>query len=436
MGGNGSFRTGRAAYRTPGVYYEERIRAVGISEFRTGVPVFVGLVDGGLHVRDGSVTIHELSSWDESQELFRGAGARGFLGHAIRAFFANGGERCFVAPVRSDSDNPLASITALTEPFSQGGIVEDLDDIDLVCVPDVMAFAGSTPRHAIIELQFAVLDHCCRMGNRFAILDPFPADANRAHSTERDESFRSLRDQRQTLLSRYGALYFPWIYVSQPTTRFPPGSRARNETIGSSIEPAKGTGGVPVPPCGHIAGIYARSDARVGVHKAPANEIIEDALDLEIDITDDEQAELNDAGVNCLRSLPGRGIRVWGARTLSGHPAWLYTNVTRLFLTLTRWVEQNMHELTFEPNDPSLWERTRQRIGAYCSELFERGALKGRDQSEAFFVKCDAETNPLDAREAGKVIAEIGLAPAVPAEFVIVRLTQSNTGVTVTASMT
>lgn len=436
MVGNGSLHSGRAAYRTPGVYYEEKIRAPGIPGFRTGVPAFVGFVDAGINQRESSDTVLDLTRWEQFQQLFGVAGMSGFLGYAVRGFFANGGERCFVVPVHTNDQDFAA---ALTRPFSQGGILEDVEDIDLVCVPDAMPIAGPPSRDAVIDIQSAVLDHCHRMGNRFAILDAFPADANGRYSggLRGDKGPWAPVLHWQGLPSSYGALYFPWIYVKEHTTRLQNESKAtRSSATGQSAQPAKTTDGVRVPPCGHVAGIYARTDGRVGVHKAPANEIIEEALDLEIDITDDEQAELNDAGVNCLRSLPGRGIRVWGARTLSGQPGWLYTNVTRLFLTLTRWAEQNMHELTFEPNDASLWERTRQRISGYCNELFERGALKGRNQSEAFFVKCDDETNPPEAREAGRVIAEVGLAPAVPAEFVIVRLTQSNTGVTVAASMT
>jgi uncharacterized protein len=189
-----------------------------------------------------------------------------------------------------------------------------------------------------------------------------------------------------------------------------------------------------VPPCGHIAGIYARTDARIGFHKAPANEVVEGVLDLQPNITSELQSQLNDVGVNCIRSFGRRGIRVMGARTLSGHRDWRYVNVRRIFLTLVRWIEHNMNDLVFEPNGPPLWDRVRDRLGGYCYELFARGALKGRDPAEAFFVKCDAEVNPLEVREAGQLICEVGLAPLTPAEFIVVRISQSVAGSAVTMS--
>jgi hypothetical protein len=214
----------------------------------------------------------------------------------------------------------------------------------------------------------------------------------------------------QELVPTDGALYFPWIRVA----------------------PLPGSHQFIVPPCGHVAGIYARTDAQIGVHKAPANEIVEGALDLETQLTNEDQSRLNDVGVNCIRSFPGRGIRVWGARTLSGLPNWRYVNVRRLFLTLARWIEHNTYDLIFEPNGPPLWDRVRDRLESYCYELFQRGALKGRQPAEAFFIKCDEETNPLEVREAGQLICDIGLAPVMPAEFVVVRITQSAAGSTVT----
>jgi phage tail sheath protein FI len=186
-----------------------------------------------------------------------------------------------------------------------------------------------------------------------------------------------------------------------------------------------------VPPCGHIAGIYSRSDARIGVHKAPANELMEDVLKLEIDFTDDELAELNDSGVNCLRAIRGGGIRVWGARTLSGQPQWSYVNVRRLFLTLTRWIRKNMNDVVYETNNADLWDRVRRHLADYCRNLFDQGALKGNSPQQAFYVKCDSETNSREHWEAGELVAEVGLAPSVPMEFIVVRITQNASTTTV-----
>jgi uncharacterized protein len=173
-------------------------------------------------------------------------------------------------------------------------------------------------------------------------------------------------------------------------------------------------------------------DARVGVHKAPANEILEGTIDLERELNDDDQSLLNEVGVNCLRAFPGRGIRAMGARTLSGRPEWRYVNVRRLFTTLVRWIDRTCRDLVFESYTPALWEAIRGRLNSYCYTLFQNGALKGLNPEEAFYVKCDSETNPLEEREGGRVISEVGLAPVIPAEFIVVRITHSGATTTFT----
>lgn len=253
-------------------------------------------------------------------------------------------------------------------------------------------------------MQAAVLKHCDELGDRFAILDS-PPGVRTNNVQKHPEKLR-----QQGVSGTTGAVYFPWIDV---------GKRDKNGKVKY------------VPPCGHVAGVYARSDQRVGVHKAPANEILEGVLDLEVNLTNTEQGELNPFGINCLRAFPGRGIRVWGARTLSNDPAWTYVNVRRLFLTVGRWIERNMPGVTFEPNDSRLWARIVRELTAYFNDLFRRGALKGRITREAFYVKCDGETNPPEAIDGGKVVTEIGLAPSVPNEFIIVRLIHGDSGVTI-----
>jgi hypothetical protein len=171
-----------------------------------------------------------------------------------------------------------------------------------------------------------------------------------------------------------------------------------------------------------VAGIFARTDARTGVFKAPANEEVRDALDLEMVIDNSVQDRLNPEGVNCLRAFPGRGIRVWGARTLNRDPAWRYVNVRRLFLTVGRWIDRNMTWAAFEPNDSRLWVRIQRELGVYLTGFWRAGALQGQTPAEGFYVKCDADTNPPESRETGQVITEIGLAITAPAEFIVVRI--------------
>jgi len=216
--------------------------------------------------------------------------------------------------------------------------------------------------------------------------------------------------QRLGLKGINGALYYPWIKVL------------------NGPELASGF----VPPCGHIAGIYARSDQRVGVHKAPANEVLEGVLDLEISLDNSRQGRLNPAGVNCLRVFPGRGIRVWGARTTSSDPLWKYINVRRLFLFLEESIDEGTQWVVFEPNDEKLWARVKQTITQFLTRVWKDGALMGTTPEEAFFVKCDRTTMTQDDIDNGRLIVLIGVAPVKPAEFVIFRIAQWAGGSAVT----
>jgi uncharacterized protein len=398
-------------YRSPGVYREEYF-VEPAPALRTAVPAFLGYATR--REPGGPASPPVLARWPEFLELFEPP-AGGFLAQAVHGFFQNGGELCYVVALASDPGNPGPG--PLEELEAGLRALESLTDIDLVCAPDVMrevvavlrdAAEGHDPegtavrlaraREVALRMQAAVLRHCDRLGNRFTILDSIPGAAA--------AELPAL--QRAALQGRNGALYFPWLRVADEG------------------------GGELVPPCGHVAGVYARTDGGVGVHKAPANERLEGVLDLEVLLTDARQAPLNEAGINCLRSFPGRGIRVWGARTLSGEPAWLYVNVRRLFLTAGRWIERNLQGATFEPNDFRLRSRITRDLGSYFSELYRRGALQGRTAQEAFYVRCDAALNPPEVREAGVVVAEIGLAPALPNEFVVVRITRSASGISLT----
>ena len=186
----------------------------------------------------------------------------------------------------------------------------------------------------------------------------------------------------------------------------------------------KGRGTVRIPPSGHVAGVYARSDAERGVHKAPANEVVRGATGLPIQVTRAEQDMLNPIGVNCIRSFPGRGIRIWGARTLSSDASWRYINVRRLFNMVEESIEGGTQWVVFEPNDRDLWARVRRDVTAYLKTVWSSGALFGSTPQEAFYVKCDDELNPPEVRDLGQLIVEIGLAPVKPAEFVIFRISQ------------
>jgi uncharacterized protein len=405
-----------AEIRSPGVYLEEVVPQ-SPALFRTGVPAFIGFVQKEEQSKDWpDERSYVLTRWEQFKAIGRPVFG-GFLEYSVRGFFENGGAHCFIIPLKvpgePDAVTLIAALRSLFTKDAEGlrGILEDIKEADLICMPDVMMRGIREDRQTVFDLQREVLEYCNDMGDRFAILDVAAAGERDRDSLARINKahIESATQHWQELVPAEGALYFPWIRV----------------------EPMRENPHDYVPPCGHIAGIYARTDAEIGVHKAPANEIVEGAMDLQVHLPDEGQSELNNVGVNCLRTLPGRGIRVWGARTLSGLPNWRYVNVRRLFITLVRWIDHNMNDVAFEPNAPPLWDRVRDRLGAYCYDLFERGALKGREPAEAFFVKCDAETNPLDEREVGKLICHVGLAPSTPAEFLTVRITHTATGVTV-----
>ena len=393
---------------SPGVHLEFVARESKV-EFQTGIPVFVGFGSLTAAAKAGNKRWCRITSWQQFNELVEPA-KDSFLAYAVHGFFENGGKSCVIVPLASDK----RTVGISNEPsFDRAlDLMEDIEDIDLVCIPDLMIDGEYQTVDEIIRIQQNVLDHCQKMGDRFAILDGFSHNYWQKRTSVSKPKFRDIIDYRYKIRGSTGALYFPWISIKNFAT---------NGTEGMNI--------LQVPPCGHIAGIYARTDARVGVHKAPANEIIEGALDIEVPLTQNEQAELNDAGVNCLRNSMSRGIRVWGARTLSVHQNSQYVSTRRLFLTLIRWIERNMRDLVFETNDYLLWKQIKHRLEGYCYDLFQKGALKGTSPAEAYFVKCDEEINSIEVQNSGKVVSEVGLSSVAPAEFIVVRITQSASGV-------
>jgi hypothetical protein len=328
-----------------------------------------------------------------------------YLAEAVNGFFENGGIRCYVVRAVSESSELDEKKKALIQALR---VLEPLNDLDLVAIPDAMTLHPN--EEAIIEVQREALQHCTTCGDRIAILDALPSLENSQPKLTFKEDIKSHRERIVSQKEAYnGVLYFPWLKIKNAQD-YP---KQDNQLEKGRL----------VPPCGHVAGIIARSDRNRGVFKAPANEEIYDALDLEVPVDNSIQDELNPLGINCLRAFPGRGIRVWGARTLAGNdPNWRYVNVRRLFLTLTRWIDQNMFWATFEPNGLLLWLRIQRELSFYLETFWLAGALQGETRQQAFYVKCDEETNPLSNRETGQVVTEIGLAPNAPAEFIIVRI--------------
>jgi phage tail sheath protein FI len=279
-----------------------------------------------------------------------------------------------------------------------GGLAA-VDEITMVVMPDIMTLASDNGDDVQIrDLQGKMIAHCENAGDRMAILDCPP-----------DMLPQEILEWRMNTAgydSKFAALYYPWIEVQNPLTNQP----------------------MMIPPSGHVAGLWCRTDGQRGVHKAPANEVVMGANGLGFQVTHAEQGGLNKVGINCIRSFPGRGIRVWGARTLSSDPEWRYINVRRLFNFVSESIMEGTQWSVFEPNDEKLWIQLRIAAANFLTRVWSDGALFGSTPAEAFYVKCDSETNPPEVIEAGQVICEIGIAPVKPAEFVVFRLSQFSGG--------
>ena len=254
----------------------------------------------------------------------------------------------------------------------------------------MMAVPGITIPEVIVSL----VAHCENTKSRFAVLD-MPKDAVKI-----DE----LAEYRSMVDSTYAAMYHPWLQVFDASTRRPG----------------------YIPPSGAVMGVYARTDANRGVHKAPANETVA-CTGLKVNYTKAEQDLLNPEGINLIRALPGQGIRIWGARTASSNSGFRYVNVRRLFIFVEESIKANTNWVVFEPNDATLWTRVSIAVSSFLEGLWRAGMLAGESAEEAFFVNIGTDTMTPDDIQNGRLICEVGIAPSRPAEFVIFRVSH-NTG--------
>ncbi len=433
-------------YLTPGVYVEEVDRGTKpIEAVGTSTAAFIGITaeasrkavnpDTGEREAVESVLNKAtlVTNWTQFTDVFGSFTEGAHLPDAVYGYFANGGGPCYVTSLRAldemdaapEPEPPAAeeaaegaakpkpkprrgraakpqALTAsdfIGDVASRTGLggLEALDDVRLVVCPDIMTdYDGSkSAKEQVKAIQTAMIAHCENMRYRFAILDTPPGlNAQQAKEWRNYLNFDS----------SYAALYYPWIEVAD---------------LSGSGKTTKLT-----PPSGYIAGNYNRTDSERGVHKAPANEVVMGALNLEINLSKGEQETLNPIGVNCIRSFPGRGIRIWGGRTLSSDGSWRYINVRRLFIMVGASLDAGMQWVVFEPNDSTLWAKVRRDVTSFLRTVWRSGALFGTTPEQAFYVKCDEEINPLEIRDLGQLIIEIGLAPVKPAEFVIFRISQ------------
>ena len=339
----------------------------------------------------------------------------------VRFAYPNNKAPNFVDLLITDPGGPVARLAprsqeqslviqpALMEPavYSnyQGDVLErtgieglaQYEDISIVCIPDLMTRMPGQKKldlGMVKAVQTALIAHCEGLGDRVAVLDT-PPDMNA-------QEVKNWRMNVTGFDSSYAAMYYPWIEVMDAAT---------NQLMF-------------MPPSGHIAGIWARSDTERGVHKAPANEIVRGCTRLAYNVTKGEQDTLNPVGVNCIRFFPGMGYRVWGARTLASDAAWRYINVRRLFNMIEQTLRTSTMWAVFEPNDQRLWSKLRRDVSNFLMGLYSQGMLFGATSTQAFYVKCDEEINPSFTRDLGQLFIEIGIAPVKPAEFIIFRIGQ------------
>jgi uncharacterized protein len=381
--------------KTPDVYIEEESSgARPIEPVGTSTAGFIGKAP--VSNPDFFKKAERVNNWTEFCNKFAPASDNGQkpagtpLSSAVYGFFENGGSVCYVVDI---GDGPVVDGT---------NALETQDNIAIVAAPGYTDFPAYN----------ALLSHCAGLGDRVAILDGPGPDAQKVDDLVTvmvDKPSGGVSGLRAPKSDKgFGSFYYPWIRIYDP---LPPNDK------------------VDVPPSGHIAGIWARTDATRGVHKAPANEIIRGAVGLTHYLAHSEIGELNESGVNSLRYLSREGIVVWGARTLADQAGdWRYLNVRRLFCMIEESIVTSTRWIVFEPNDYTLWKSIRRDITAFLTLLWRGGALMGRTPEEAFFVKCDEETNPQASIDLGYVVTIIGIAPVKPAEFVVFRIRQHQSG--------
>ncbi|UNK56302.1 phage tail sheath subtilisin-like domain-containing protein [Pseudoxanthomonas daejeonensis] len=396
-------------YLAPGVYVEETAyRSRAIQAVSTTTCAFVG------PTRSGPVAGNEapelLTSVAEFERIYGSAadlrfGDRvvpNYLAHAVRAYFEEGGVRLYVARVAAGraqgdglsggGDGPAPQAADYVDALAA---IDALEDVSTFAAPGATALGDAGNAARVLQLQIDHASHARAW--RMAVLETPPG-----------LDVASVRALRRTLDSKHAALYYPWVVVANPA------ASPRRADIPAELA---------LPPAGFICGIFARNDVQRGVHKAPANEVVRSALRFDAPVTAAQQDLLNPEGVNCLRTFPGRGNRVWGARTLSSDPEWKYVPMRRYFNYLEASLDRGTRWAALEPNGEPLWAELRTTIDAFLHNEWRNGALLGTRSEQAYFVRCDRSTMTQDDLDHGRVVCLVGVAAIQPAEFMIFRIT-------------
>lgn len=417
-------------YLSPGVYVEEistgarPIEAVG-----TSTAGFVGVAP---NLKRHQNEIRWINNWSQFVRDFVADDPPSTppsnevqstpLSNAVYGFFLNGGSRCCVVNIGT---GPLLGVAPDGKRMGLN-LLDETDEVAIVAAPGYTDPASHD----------AVLTHCEERKNRVAVLDgpPTVKDIKALTTVGTAVATKGKKKDKEAGAAGVGALGPAPAEPLAEAAAFRP--RQSDGGFGAFYfpcitmrDPLNPTELVDVAPSGHIAGIYARTDATRGIHKAPANEIIRGAVNVTYRVTREEQGALNPNGVNCIRLFPNEGIRVYGARTVAAsNSEYRYLNVRRLLNQIEESIARNTGWVVFEPNDRPLWKSIIRDVSAFLMLLWRQGALMGRTPEEAFFVKCDDETNPPEVIDAGQVITVIGVAPVKPAEFVIFRIGQGTGG--------
>lgn len=328
----------------------------------------------------------------------RGMRRHNYMAHAVQAFFNNGGSRLYVVRVTCGMRRSSASLVPGAPDYAREyatafARLEGLADVSVVAAPGYSAWAAIGDGAVCRAIQTALVQHVeDPLRYRMAVLDAPPGT-----------SPPQMQDVRSRVDSSRAALYYPWVIVANPQT---------------PMQPAE----IALPPSGFICGIYARNDAERGVHHVPANMEVRGALRFERDINAQEQELLNPIGVNCLRSFPGKGLLVWGARTTSNDPEWKYVNLRRYFNYLGASIERGIGWTVFEPHGESLWKKVRDTIHNFLHNEWANGAIVGNKPELAYFVRCDRTTMTQQDIDSGRLVCLIGVAPIKPAEYVMLHI--------------
>lgn len=369
-------------YQQPGVFVEEiSTMADPIEGVGTSTVAFIGRAPQGPVLEPVLVT-----SWGEFERTFGGldfSDTGNYLAHAVSLFFQNDGRRAYVVRAPKDPEAGTSGSGCRSGLES----IESLEDVSIVAMPD------ST---GVLDQQ-AMIEHCERMRYRFAVLDspPDPHEVGDSHDV------RLLRQKLESAKG-YAAIYYPWLQVQDPGTKM-----IRT-----------------VPPCGAVAGIFARTDMQKGVQKAPANELVKGILGIEVAVDQRDQEELDRINVNVIRKFTGRGYLVWGAKTVSSDSLWKYVPVRRTVIYLEQSISIGTEWAAYEPHDEKTWARVQIPIVSFLTSSWKNGLLLGMKPEEAFLVRCDRTTMTQKDIDEGNLIVEVGVALVRPAEFVIFRIGQ------------